>query len=153
MNLRLSNGVKARATQFDSSAISDWHREKLGTDCPAVDCDFILCEYTHAEPCALIEYKHQNSKPVDLKHASYVALAKLATSHHIPFFVVTYSPCLSAFRIQPASEIAERLLNQIDPICVSERTFIKFHRWIRRRSYQRSLYASSDNNQNRLNRA
>lgn len=74
-------------TGWRDQALSARHR-MWGTDCPAVDLDFVLVEYSRAAPCALVDYKHHAARSVDLAGPSHVALAGLAGS--LPLLVVRY---------------------------------------------------------------
>jgi hypothetical protein len=59
-----------------------------GHNVPAVDIDFLLCEYDRSIAQALIEYRHVNGTiRVD---ANMNALINLADRADLPFFVVRY---------------------------------------------------------------
>ena len=52
-----------------------WRDERLserhghwGFNCPAVDLDFVMLEYNHGKPCALVEYKHKNTSSPNIHH-------------------------------------------------------------------------------------
>jgi len=93
-------------------ALSDRHR-LWGTNCPMVDIDFLVTEYDHAKPKALIEYKHEkanvdftNLNNLGMAPQSYEALNKLATQGNIPFFVVRYNDTFSIWNITPMNKLA-----------------------------------------------
>lgn len=67
--------------------ISEKHR-RWGHNVPAVDIDFLLCEYDQAKAKALIEYRHTNGHVI--KDASIKALIDLADRAGLPFFIVRY---------------------------------------------------------------
>jgi hypothetical protein len=71
-------------------ALSNRHR-LYGFDCPATDIDFLLLEYNHGQPIALIEHKHKNAL-VNLNDSSIVATKNLADRAQLPFFIVRYNP-------------------------------------------------------------
>ena len=52
--------------------LSDRHR-KWGHECPATDIDFLLNEYNHGIPVAIIDYKHYLANPSKTNNKSYVA--------------------------------------------------------------------------------
>jgi hypothetical protein len=59
-----------------------------GHNVPAVDIDFLLCEYDRSIAQALIEYRHINGAVrVD---ASIKAIINLADRAGVPFFIVQY---------------------------------------------------------------
>ena len=67
--------------------LSAKHR-RWGYNLPATDVDFILCEYDHRIPKALIEHRHLNgSVRFD---SNMTALARLADMANLPFFIVQY---------------------------------------------------------------
>ena len=61
------DGVRRERSGWRDEWISKRHR-LWGFDCPAVDIDFLMLEYDRSVPCALIEYKEQHARPVNLKH-------------------------------------------------------------------------------------
>lgn len=75
-------------TKWRDEWISERHRT-WGIDCPAVDIDFLLIEYTHAEPAALVEYKHESARRATMD-ASHKAIASLGNRAAIPVFGVRY---------------------------------------------------------------
>ena len=80
-----------------------------GFNCPAVDLDFLMLEYNHGLPCALIEYKHKNALVVDPGHATYRALIALAdgySSGPLPCFIARYNPDDWSFDVTPLNETA-----------------------------------------------
>jgi hypothetical protein len=95
---------------------TNWRDEKLslrhrdwGMDCPAVDIDFLLCEYNHSKPVALIDYKLRENANKGYRHDSSIrTVANLADCANIPFFVVYYN-CLNncwQFMLVPINKIA-----------------------------------------------
>lgn len=99
--------------------ISQKHRG-WGYNVPAVDIDFLLCEYDNRKSVALIEYRHYNGQ-VREDSASMLALIDLADRAGLPAFCVQYkyktddgtlwkeaTPDTPAkFRIIPLNPIAE----------------------------------------------
>lgn len=81
-----------------------------GFNCPAVDLDFVMMEYNHGKPCALVEYKHKNAKTPDINHATYRALIDLAddrASGPLPCFIAIYDPADWSFVVIPLNEKAK----------------------------------------------
>lgn len=89
--------------------ISERHRE-YGFDCPAVDIDFLMLEYNHGAPVALIEYKHVNAllKGIDFSRANIRALNEAARRMDIPFAVVFYCRDSASFQAHPLNTQARR---------------------------------------------
>lgn len=103
--------------------ISRRHRV-WGYNCPAVDLDFVVAEYNHGHPVALVEYKHKRAM-IQTDHPTYHALRHLADGYKclktkgIPFFIAIYCPENWWFRVIPLNALAEahytedrRLLNE-----------------------------------------
>ena len=95
-----SPNVKGERTHWRDAALSERHR-LYGADCPAVDVDFLLVEFDCGRPCALVEYKSGDPRPLDFEHPSYRALRHLADASRIPAAVVFYSPSFWHFTGYP----------------------------------------------------
>ena len=92
-----------------------------GFNVPAVDIDFLLCEYDRGIAQALIEYRHINGK--FLFDANCKAIRNLADRAGIPFFFVQYRyanddgtmwveatvETETFFWINPMNDLAEKL--------------------------------------------
>ena len=87
---------------FRDMDISLRHRE-WGYQCPAVDIDFLMCEYDFGQVVAIIEYKHHNIKEIDPSKSSFKVIKNLADQRYtpIPFFVVMYWRDIWAFKVYP----------------------------------------------------
>lgn len=95
---------------FRDEELSRRHRE-YGFDCPAVDLDFVLIEYSHGLPVAIVEYKHWRAYgKIPIHHQSYKALSILATNSDIPFIIAYYWPENWSYIAQPINERAKRIL-------------------------------------------
>ena len=105
--------------------MNNWRRERTGWrdqelslrhgcwgfNCPAVDLDFVMLEYNHGQPCALVEYKHHHAKVVDASHATYRALVALADGYAkgpLPCFVARYTPEDWSFLVIPLNDAAKK---------------------------------------------
>lgn len=102
--------AKAEIMGWRDERISEWHRT-LGYGFPAVGIEFLLVEYTHGIPVALIDYKHENAGQVDRKHPSYRALLRLCASASLPLLVVFYSEDLTRFIVEPLNDLARTLVS------------------------------------------
>lgn len=87
--------------------LSDRHH-KWGQDCPAVDLDFMLCEYNHGISVALVDYKHHAADLANTNGRSYEAMSELyhKDGRQVPFFVARYWPDDWAFRTRAVNNAA-----------------------------------------------
>ena len=99
------NTVKQERSGWRDESISRRHRE-WGWDCPAIDIDFLLLNYSHGQPTALVEYKHEKVKSISPSHPSFKALIALGTMAKLPVFCVRYSDNLVEYIVIPLNEIA-----------------------------------------------
>lgn len=108
-------------------AISERHG-KWGFNCPAVDLDFVMLEYNHGKPAALVEYKHKNAKQVDPSHATYRALKDLADNYKagpLPCFVAVYDPEDWSFIVTPLNGAAREHYEHCVGQKLSEQRFVR----------------------------
>lgn len=82
--------VRTERTAWRDEGLSRRHRT-WGWDCPAVDLDFLLIEYTHNQPVALIEYKNEHAVTIDFQSSGYQTLKNLANKANLPAFSVRYA--------------------------------------------------------------
>jgi len=115
--------VREERTGWRDEALSRRHR-LWGWDCPAADPDFLLIEYDRAEVVALVEYKHENAAPIDLRTATYRAIAKLANAAQVPFFVVRYAGDFLWWEVMPANPNAYRVVPTTRR--VTEQQYVRF---------------------------
>lgn len=90
--------VKQERTAWRDEAISRRHRT-WGWDCPCIDIDFLLIEYTHNEPIALIEYKNEHAQNINFNSSGYKTLKRLADMAGLPAFNVRYADDFSWFEV------------------------------------------------------
>jgi hypothetical protein len=98
-----------------------------GFNCPAVDLDFVMMEYNHGKPCAVVEYKHIKAMPVNTEHATYRALVALAdgyTDGPLPCFVARYNPEDWSFRITPLNDKAREHYAKCKTDGLTEQQFV-----------------------------
>jgi|APGre2960657373_1045057.scaffolds.fasta_scaffold361985_1 hypothetical protein len=98
-----------------------------GYNVPAVDIDFLLCEYDNRKAVALIEYRHYNGNLMT-DSANMLALIDLADRAGLPAFCVQYKyetddgtlwkeatvDTPAEFRIIPLNPIAEGVYGNWD---------------------------------------
>lgn len=114
---------KPERTGWRDQRISERHRS-WGIGSPAFDLDLILVEYSHCEPKALIEYKHERAAPVYLSDANYKALIRLADRAEIPAFIVRYANDFSWLNVCPLNALAKKWLPQKSK--VTEDEYVRF---------------------------
>jgi hypothetical protein len=99
-----------------------------GFNCPAVDLDFVMMEYNHGKPCALVEYKHVNARPVDPSRATYRALIALADGYSdgpLPCFIARYNPSDWSFIVTPLNDRARAHYAHCDGDILTEQRFVR----------------------------
>ncbi len=107
------NTVKPERSGFRDLGFSEHHRT-WGYDVPAVDIDFLLCEYDQKIPKALIEYKSVIAVKQNSGMANYCALKRLASDANIPFFAVRYSQDFTQYKVTGLNELGKKLLERSD---------------------------------------
>jgi len=126
--MRKANGVRKERKGWRDEEISKRHRD-WGFNCPAVDLDFLMVEYNHGVPVAVIEYKYYPAANVDLNHATYRALRVLANnfSHEgtegLPFLIARYWKNPWCFKVRPANFVAKQWFDDYEGL--SEREFVR----------------------------
>lgn len=120
-------------TGWRDEALSKRHRE-WGQNCPAVDMDFLMCEFNHGVPVALIDYKrfnanlnNTNSKTADVLSGFYNAKGE-----QLPFYIVRYWPNDWAFQILPQNLTACNTLKKPVSDVLTEQQYVRFLYWLRK---------------------
>ena len=121
-------------TGWRDEEISKRHRH-WGFNCPAVDLDFVMMEYNHGKPVALVEYKHKQARDPNINHATFKALKHLADGYKqgpLPCFVAMYDPETWDFKITPINETAKIQIGSNADIWISEQRFVTYLHLIRK---------------------
>lgn len=121
------NTWRKERTGWRDSALSERHG-MWGFNCTAVDLDFVMMEFNHGKPCALVEYKHKNARLPDPRHATYRALVALADGYKdgpLPCFVAIYDPDHWSFRVVPLNESAGKHYAHCLGDVLTEQRFVK----------------------------
>lgn len=113
-------------------ALSLRHRE-WGCDVPAIDVDFLLIEYDHAQPIALIDYKHTRCQSIDLTLPSYIALMRLGDAARLPIFYVVYADTFQAWSVTGINQHAKGIVPHT-VIYHSESEYVEFLYRLRKRT-------------------
>jgi len=101
--------VKKERTGWRDKELSERHRD-WGYNCPTVDLDFVVVEYNHGKPVAIVEYKHYKALRQNLDHPTYRALCALANGYKegpLPCLIARYWPDCWAFKITPLNHAAQ----------------------------------------------
>lgn len=93
--------------------ISQRHRA-WGMNCPAVDLDFVLLEFNHGVPVAVVDYKHcAKADPLEgLNEWAVKAMSALYNEdgENLPFFVARYWPDTWSFKVLAMNDAARKWL-------------------------------------------
>ena len=119
--------VSPERTGWRCEKISRRHRE-WGYNCPAVDLDFLVAEYNHGKPVALVEYKDIHARQPDLRHPTYKALIELANNYApgpLPFLIAFYDPETWRFRITPMNAAAVAHSGHVAEQWIPEQRFVR----------------------------
>lgn len=119
--------VRPERNGWRDEEISRRHRT-WGWNCPAVDLDFVMCEYNHAKPCALVEYKHAKFTSIDINHPTYRALAALADGYRngpLPAFIAIYDPETWAFKVICMNDTAREHFGEREFRVLTEQEFVR----------------------------
>lgn len=121
------NQWRTERTGWRDAALSTRHGA-WGFNCPAVDLDFVMLEYNHGKPCALVEYKHVMARQVDPCHATYRALVALADGYSdgpLPCFIARYNPEDWSFIVTPLNAPAMAHYAHCVGEALTEQRFVK----------------------------
>jgi hypothetical protein len=117
--------MNVERSHWRDQEISERHR-LWSSDCPAADVDFLLVEFNHFQPCALLDYK--KFKPCQtLGGASIRVLRNLADGYGptpLPFAVVFYRPTDWTFWVLPENDAAEKAFAENSKRWLSEIEFV-----------------------------
>ena len=117
---------RTERTGWRDSEISERHGH-WGFNCPAVDLDFVMMEYNHGKPSAIVEYKHKNARSPDVNHATYRALVALANGYKegpLPCFIAIYDRDDWSFKVIPLNDVASHHYRKCVGKWITERVFV-----------------------------
>jgi hypothetical protein len=129
--------VSPERNGWRDEGISERHR-RWGWQCPAVDLDFVLCEYDAGRPVAIVEYKCETAAPVKLSHPTMRALRTLSDRAKLPFFLTIYSREYVAWRVVGVNYLATQRLPR--PRDFSESEYVDFMLAVRGRQPNGELF-------------
>jgi len=123
-------------TGWRDQSLSERHRS-WGANCPAVDLDFVLIEFHHARPVALVEYKHRRARPTDPTHPTIRTLVELADGYRhgpLPCAVVRYDSDPWTFEVQPLNAAAEAVFGPTRGRTLTEQEYVRTLYAVRRQA-------------------
>ena len=108
--------MNAEALMQANMQLSDRHRE-WGDDCPMVDLDFLMCEYNHGVPVAIVDYKYHGARLTQTSVKTYETLSGFYDKgqQQIPFFVARYWPGDWGFKVKPVNDAATAFFERVKP--------------------------------------
>jgi len=136
----LPDGTRLERTHWRDHRISERHR-LWGFNCPAVDLDFVMAEFNHGKPVALIEYKERHAREPNLGHPTYRALADLANGYKdgpLPFLIAFYDAEEWWFRVVPVNDRAKQHYKHCLDEVLSEQRFVRSLYLMRKARLERS---------------
>jgi hypothetical protein len=117
--------VDAETRMVHDRELSDRHYA-WGQNCPAVDLDFLMCEFNRGIPVVLVDYKWQGAALGNTNGFTFKALSSLynADGKPLPFFIVRYWPDTWAFKVLPVNAPAQHWLNTADWVPMTEKQWV-----------------------------
>lgn len=119
--------VRQERSGWRDQRLSERHRQ-WGWNCPAVDLDFVMAEYNHGKPVALVEYKLKGAKLGNMSHPTYLTLIELADGYKnvgIPCLIAVYDPTNWTFVITPLNALAKEYYANYAGHEISEQRFVR----------------------------
>lgn len=104
---QLGNRLSVEQRTEMAMRLSDRHHA-WGQDCPAVDLDFMMCEYNHGISVALVDYKHFCADIYRSNDTNYNAMSELylKDGRQVPLFIARYWPESWAFKTKAVNDAA-----------------------------------------------
>jgi hypothetical protein len=117
--------VNADVRMAHDRELSDRHY-KWGQNCPAVDLDFLMCEFNRGIPVVLVDYKWHGAHLGNTNGFTFKALSSLYNEHGelLPFFIARYWPENWAFRVLPVNKPAQDFASTSDWMPMTERQWV-----------------------------
>lgn len=117
--------VNAETRMAHDRELSERHYA-WGQNCPAVDLDFLMCEFNRGIPVVLVDYKWQGATLGNTNGFTFKALSSLYNEHgeQLPFFIARYWPGTWAFKVLPVNEPAQGWLMTSEWVPMTERQWV-----------------------------
>lgn len=105
---------RERRMEYDRM-LSERHLDFWGDDCPAVDLDFLMCEYNHGISVAIVDYKWHGADFSNTNSATFQTLSELYGPNHnqLPFFIARYWTENWSFKLLAVNEAAQDAIRRI----------------------------------------
>lgn len=125
-----TDGVRLEQRGWRDQTISNRHR-LWGYPICGVDVDFLMIEYYHGRPMALVEYKRwsdrtRNGEANGIYHSrSYDALRHMANKAEIPAFIALYTDDCSRFLVRYLNRLAIDKLGGKPEVELTEKEWVR----------------------------
>lgn len=116
--------------------LSERHLNYWGTECPAVDLDFLMCEFNQGVPVAIVDYKHHEGSINNTNSETYRTLSSFhgPDGRQLPFFVARYWPHTWAISLLAVNSAALDAIRRVtggrfsgeSAIPLTERQYVNF---------------------------
>lgn len=116
--------------------LSDRHLNYWGTECPAVDLDFLMCEFNDGIPVAIVDYKYHEGDINNTNSATYKALSSFhkPDGGQLPFFIARYWLHTWAIKLLAVNDAARDAVRRVssgrfeagEQIPLTEQQYVNF---------------------------
>jgi len=108
--------MDAEALMRAQQELSDRHRD-WGDDVPVVDLDYLMAEFNHGVPVAIVDYKHHMADLARTSAKTHETLSGFydRDGQQIPFMVARYWPGIWAFKVRPVNDAATAFFERVKP--------------------------------------
>lgn len=116
--------------------LSERHLNFWGDDCPAVDLDFLMCEYNHGISVAIVDYKHHKAKFENTNSKTFQTLSELygPDRRQLPFYIARYWTENWSFKLLAVNAAARAAIERLSSgkfdvhqeIPLSEKQYVSF---------------------------
>lgn len=112
--------------------LSDRHRE-WGDDVPVVDLDYLMAEFNHGVPVAIVDYKFHGADLARTSAKTHETLSGFydESGNQVPFFVARYWPDVWAFKVRPVNKAATGFFDRVKPELLT-----RYGEWVPLTEYQ-----------------
>lgn len=124
--------MNAEALMQAQQQLSDRHRD-WGDDVPVVDLDYLMAEFNHGVPVAIVDYKYHAADLAKTSAKTHETLSGFydEQGRQIPFLIARYWPETWAFKVNPVNEAATAFFERVQPKLLAE-----YGEWIHLTEYQ-----------------
>lgn len=111
-----SRRMNGEALMRAQQELSDRHRA-WGDDVPVVDLDYLMAEFNHGVPVAIVDYKFHGADLARTSAKTHETLSGFydENGQQVPFMVARYWPGLWAFKVRPVNDAAYAFFDRVKP--------------------------------------